>query len=583
MYRIAAASNGTLYAATSNVHDMYQSTRLADAQLNANDNYGKIIYSTDKGASWKDIRNFGHPVYWVAVDPVNENICYASVIHSTLGGIYQTKNLQDGSGATWTKLPSPPRTEGHPASIVVLKDGRVVCTFSGRRAPAFTASSGCFVYTPSTNTWQDVSDNGMKYWTKDIVLDPSDPTQNTWLVNVFSGWGVSAAVDVGGLYRTTDAGKTWTRIWKSDRVTSCTFNPKNSSEVYVTTEVEGLWHTADIHASTPQFSLVESYPFRQPERVFFNPFSPDEVWVTSFGHGMRVGSSSASDKFPAPLLRLPADKATEVAVKGKLEWQNVENADVYYAALSSSPDFTNSFLADNRSFSTSIEYSLSPKTTYYWKVKANKLLTKDGQWSEVWSFTTGEATPLMPDTAILSTPKNAAVDQATSIVCTWKNSRNAEKYRLQLSKNELFTDIVYDSSGVAQFHEITGLAHSTTYYWHVQASNAALTAPWSETWHFTTKAAVGVEMPSETTPLRMKVTPNPLQTMGHIRVSTAIDSRITLRLLDILGREMELVFEGDVAAGEHDILLPAPPESGLYRLLLTDGIHTIIAPLVIEQ
>ena len=33
-----------------------------------------------------------------------------------------------------------------------------------------------------------------------------------------------------------------------------------------------------------------SYPFRQPERVFFNPYNPDEVWVSSFGNGMKVGS-----------------------------------------------------------------------------------------------------------------------------------------------------------------------------------------------------------------------------------------------------------------------------------------------------
>jgi len=37
--------------------------------------------------------------------------------------------------------------------------------------------------------------------------------------------------------------------------------------------------------------LVKSYPFRQPERVFFNPYNQSEVWVTSFGNGMKVGTS----------------------------------------------------------------------------------------------------------------------------------------------------------------------------------------------------------------------------------------------------------------------------------------------------
>jgi len=37
---------------------------------------------------------------------------------------------------------------------------------------------------------------------------------------------------------------------------------------------------------------VQSYPFQQPERVFFNPFNSQEVWVTSFGNGMKTGTMS---------------------------------------------------------------------------------------------------------------------------------------------------------------------------------------------------------------------------------------------------------------------------------------------------
>jgi hypothetical protein len=44
-----------------------------------------------------------------------------------------------------------------------------------------------------------------------------------------------------------------------------------------------------MNAVTPDWMLVSSYPFRQPERVFFNPYNLDEMWVTSFGNGMKVG------------------------------------------------------------------------------------------------------------------------------------------------------------------------------------------------------------------------------------------------------------------------------------------------------
>ena len=296
-YRLAkeGQANGTLYAATSNIHDMYQSTRLTDAILDGTDSFGKLLFSTDMGATWNDMHVFNHPVFWITNDPNNSRTAYASVVHygggTGVGGVYQSLNATTHASSTWTLLPDPPRTQKHPASLVVLNDGKLVATFSGRRdaSGAFTASSGCFVYDPVAKTWTDVSDPGMYYWTKDVVIDPYDATQNTWYVSVFSGWG-GAPNGKGGLYKTINRGQSWTRISTLDRVTSCTFHPSHSEELYVTTEQNGLWVSTNVHSNTPTFSQVASYPFRQPERVFFNPYIPSEMWVTSFGNGMKVGA-----------------------------------------------------------------------------------------------------------------------------------------------------------------------------------------------------------------------------------------------------------------------------------------------------
>jgi hypothetical protein len=303
LYWLAEADNGILYGACSNIHDIYQSTRLTDARLDAADANGKIVFSADNGANWSLLHSFGHPVFWLATDPGNAERMYAAVIHfggtqgSQLGGIYMTNNLSAGAGSSWTKLANPPRTEGHPACIRVLNDGKVVCTFSGRINPGgtFTGSSGVYLYDPVADSWSDKSDPGMYYWTKDIIIDPADVTQNTWYVAVFSGWG-GAPNGLGGLYRTTDRGTSWTKLTGSqfDRVSSISFNPQNNSQAFLTTETQGLWMSNDINAITPDWTLVNSYPFRQPERVFFNPYNQDEMWVTSFGNGMKVGLLNSS-------------------------------------------------------------------------------------------------------------------------------------------------------------------------------------------------------------------------------------------------------------------------------------------------
>jgi photosystem II stability/assembly factor-like uncharacterized protein len=302
LYRLVKTSNGNLYGACSNIHDMYQSTRLADKELDVADGNGKIVFSTDNGVNWTTLHSFGHPVFWLANDPNNAERMYASVIHfggtqgSQLGGIYATNNLSAGAASSWTKLSNPPRTEGHPACIQVLNDGKMVCTFSGRRtASGFTASSGVFLYDPATSSWTDLSHAGMKYWTNDISIDPTDATQNTWYVCVFSGWG-GAPNGLGGLYKTIDRGKDWTKLTGSqfDRVSSITFNPLVTNQAFLTTETQGLWMSSNMNATTPTWTLVDSYPFRQPQRVFFNPYNQKEMWVTSFGNGMKVGMMNAT-------------------------------------------------------------------------------------------------------------------------------------------------------------------------------------------------------------------------------------------------------------------------------------------------
>jgi hypothetical protein len=63
---------------------------------------------------------------------------------------------------------------------------------------------------------------------------------------------------------------------------------------------------------------VEAYPFRQPERVYFNPFKPTEMWVCSFGNGMKTGDLAAvktTDLAVADLsLRLLPNPAQEETV-----------------------------------------------------------------------------------------------------------------------------------------------------------------------------------------------------------------------------------------------------------------------------
>ncbi len=133
----------------------------------------------------------------------------------------------------------------------------------------------------------------MHYWTKDVIVDPTDATQSTWYAAVFGGWG-NVPNNTGGIYKTTNKGVSWQHISNSFRVNSVTINPTNANELYYTTETRGLWYSNNATSASPTFSQVNSYPFAGPVRVTYNPYNNNEIWVSSFGNGMMVGTNSVT-------------------------------------------------------------------------------------------------------------------------------------------------------------------------------------------------------------------------------------------------------------------------------------------------
>jgi len=297
-----------MYAAASSVHDMYAWDRyVQDAWIDGGS--GEVLFSTNRGISWARLHNFGRPVVAVATDVNQPNHLYASMVHSVSGGIYRTTNLHLGASSIWTRLASPPRTQGHPYLIHVLNDGTLVCSYSARIASGnFTDSSGVFVSTNQGTTWLDRSANGMRYYTKDVIIDPFDAAQDTWYAGVCGEWGNSSGH--GGLYLTTNRGVAWTRITTGLKaVNSCTIDPLDPAFMYVTTEDQGLWYTTNRYVSAPVFQPAMNYPFRFPTRVFFNPWNQNEVWVTSYGGGMKLGWRDE----PVPVIKEFYSDETSVA------------------------------------------------------------------------------------------------------------------------------------------------------------------------------------------------------------------------------------------------------------------------------
>jgi hypothetical protein len=325
IYKTALGLDGKLYASGSNVHDMYASNYLLDSRTNPNvsnggsfDQNGRVIVSSDEGATWSLIHEFNHPVTWIERHPTDPNKMYAMIVDGigsadggVAAGVWYTNNLNLGAASTWQKVTgTPPRTEGHAYQLRILNDGTLVATYSGRRAlvggvEQFTASSGVFTSTDNGATWTDRTATNMRWYTKGIEIDPTDPTQNTWYAAVANGWS-GTGNDLGDVYRTTNRGVSWTRMnlfnvagGISFSSNSVTINP-TTKEMYVSTENstgKGIFYAPDVTVagfSSVNFVDLTAFPHSWPEKVFINPYNANDVWVATFGGGIIRGGAAPS-------------------------------------------------------------------------------------------------------------------------------------------------------------------------------------------------------------------------------------------------------------------------------------------------
>ena len=322
---ITEPPNGNLYAATGEVpgtNGQYNDSRLAITP-------GKLAYSTDQGQSWQTKTDFGHPVLWTALNPTNANQLFAAVpdIPSGNGAIWRCDDIANCNVLTdWVQLPAPPRTEGRAQEIFVLSDGTLVATYGPRDIGnfSFTASSGVFRRGPNDPNWFDATPSPMQYDLRSLSIDPHN--EDIWFACIGkNGPGTR------GLYRTLDRGENWTLVQTGMTVVSVTFHPDLPNSLYFCTSNDGLFFATETNADF-NATAISSYPFDFPQRVFFNPFDHDEVWVQNFGNGLRVGRTLV---LPLELLHFEARCKEETVL---LEWATAAEFNTAYFAVEKSTD-----------------------------------------------------------------------------------------------------------------------------------------------------------------------------------------------------------------------------------------------------
>ncbi|MBE2218457.1 MAG: fibronectin type III domain-containing protein [Ignavibacteria bacterium] len=96
-----------------------------------------------------------------------------------------------------------------------------------------------------------------------------------------------------------------------------------------------------------------------------------------------------------------------------------------------------------------------------------------------------------PTSPNLISPPNGSIDSVNVLNFTWSSSQNASSYRIQISMDSGFTQLLADTTLTATSYDFTAsLQPSTIYYWRVCAINSYGQGSYSNIWSFITASIV---------------------------------------------------------------------------------------------
>ena len=248
------ASIGAIGVAPSNTNIVYVGS--GEADMRSQISYGNGMYkSTDAGKTWAHIgldntRQIGR----VIVDPKNPNIVFVAALGHVYGanpdrGVYRSR---DG-GTRWEKVLFKNDNVGAIDLAFDPQNSQIIYAtlWNTRRPPwsiyppSYGPGSGIFKSTDGGNTWQPLA-NGVPTEGLGHIGLAVAPTNRNRVYAIIDSKDAKA----GGLYRSDDAGATWTRTSGDTRIwgrgwyfCKTAVDPKNPDIVYVSNT--SLYRSAD--------------------------------------------------------------------------------------------------------------------------------------------------------------------------------------------------------------------------------------------------------------------------------------------------------------------------------------------------
>ena len=285
---------------------------------------------------------------------------------------------------------------------------------------------------------------------------------------------------------------------------------------------------------------------------------------------MFVTKTGSNDTVPAvPSMINPSHNAERITLDSNLIWSAVSGAVLYQLDIATDSAFTNKIFSTEVGGSSytlkSVQLGLKK---YYWRVSANNGGHRSA-FTPIRSFTTAVSIPTM------QLPANSSTGAPGNVRLAWNKVFGAVSYHLQVSTNSVFTQLVVDQKGITDTtKQMSGLQLSKKHYWRVSAETGTYEGAFGLQWNFTTGTSAGVATLSEI-PTAFSLAqnfPNPFNPATVIRYSTPAAAQTSLRIFDLLGKEVATLVDAFQPAGTYEFTFDASHlVSGIYFYQLRSG------------
>lgn len=285
-----------------------------------------------------------------------------------------------------------------------------------------------------------------------------------------------------------------------------------------------------------------------------------------------------------PALFSPANNDQNQRDSVRLIWNSDPSTCGFAIQVSTDSTFASNFIVNKPEVKDTffVLKGILASTKYFWRIKAIGL-GMNSDFSAVSSFQAG-----FPNTPILAEPKHQTLNVPLNPIFKWMKQSTATSYRfqlatvIQLTPETMKADTIVTDTTL----QIFNLAPLKNHFWRVSAFNDYGSSLWSSTFGFKTSSASAIEdekgIPNHFE--LMQNYPNPFNPATTIQFALPHKSFVTLKIFNVLGKELRTLVEEEKSEGYFSVVLDASKlTSGIYFYKLqTDNLIAVKKMVVLK-